>query len=73
MLDISTTVGTAGAKTIGVKRISPRASRKKFGRYWHPLGCRAIELGKQPQEGVMHTVAYGYEKYTSSRTAARSH
>ena len=25
-------------------------------RYWYPLGCRALELGKQPQGNVIYTV-----------------
>ena len=42
-----------------VGNISRRAFRRRIVRYWHPLGCRAIELGKPPQGGVMHTVVPG--------------
>ena len=49
----------AGAKKLGVGNISPSAFRKRIVRYWHPLGCRAIELGKPPpQGGVIYTVVY---------------
>ena len=43
----------AGAKKVGVGIISPRAFRRRTVRYWHwhPLGCRAIELGEPPKGG----------------------
>ena len=49
------------AKKVGVEIISPRAFRRRIVRYWHwhPLGCRAIGLGKPPQGGMMYTVVYG--------------
>ena len=37
------------AKNVGVGNISPRALRRRIVRDWHPLGCRAIELGKPPR------------------------
>ena len=40
------------AKPVGVRNISPRAFRRRIVRYWHPLGRRAIELGKPPRGGV---------------------
>ena len=61
MLDISTAVGTAsGDKKVGDGNISPTAFRRRIVRYWHPLGCRAIELEKPSYGGVMYTVVYGY-------------
>ena len=51
---------SAGAKTVGVGNISLRAFRRRIVWYWHPLGCRATELGKRPQGGVIYTVVYGY-------------
>ena len=60
MLDISTAVGIVSVpKEIGVGNISPRAFRRRIVRYWHPLGCRAIELGKPPQGVCDVTAAYG--------------
>ena len=57
MVDIST-VGIVSAKTVGVGNISPRPWRKRIVRYWHPLGCRAIGLGKPPQGCVTYTIGY---------------
>ena len=34
-------------------------SEDRIVRCWRPLGCRAVELGKPPQEGVIYTVVYG--------------
>ena len=51
---------SAGAKNVGVGNISPRAFRRRIVRYWNPLGCRAIDLGKPPQGGVIHTVLRVY-------------
>ena len=48
-----------GTKKVGFGTISPRASRTRIVRCWHPLGRRAIELGRPPQGGVVHTVGYG--------------
>ena len=43
------------AKQIGIGNISPRASRRRIVRCWHPLGCRAIELGPTAPRGCdMH-------------------
>ena len=41
-------------KKVGVRNSSPRDFRSRIVRYWHPLGCRAIELGK-PAPGVYNT------------------
>ena len=40
--------------------MSPRSFSEDFRivRYWHPLGCPAIELEKSPQGGVITTVVY---------------
>ena len=40
---------SVGAKKDGVGNVSPRTFRRRVVRYvnWHPLGCRAIELGKK--------------------------
>ena len=63
MVDIST-VGIVSVP----KRSALKSSRRElseyvsFGigsvlvRYWHPLGCRAVEFGKPPQRCVMYTV-----------------
>ena len=40
-----------GAKKVGIGSISPRAFRRRVVRYWHPVGCRAIKLGKWPPRG----------------------
>ena len=40
--------------SVGVGSISPRAFRKRIVRYWHPLRCRANQLGKPPQGCVIH-------------------
>ena len=66
MLDVST-IGTVAVP----KRSALKTSRRElsedasFG-IWHPLGCRAIELGKTPQGGVTHTVVHG-AWYSDSR------
>ena len=47
---------SVGAKKVGVRNISSRAFRRRIVRYWHywhSLGCRAIDLGKPPQGGVI--------------------
>ena len=36
---------SAGAKKVGAGHISPRAFRTHIVRFWHLLGCRAIEIG----------------------------
>ena len=33
--------------------------RRGTVRYWYPLRCRAIDLGKPPQAGVIFTIVYG--------------
>ena len=43
---------SVGAKKVGVGNISPRNFREisegvRIVRYWHPRGCRAIELGHE--------------------------
>ena len=48
---------SVGAEKVGVGKISPRAFRRHIVRCWHPLGCRAIDLGKLPQ-GVRYTPPY---------------
>ena len=50
---------SVGAETVGVGNISPRNCRRRMLRYGHLLGCRAIELGKPPQAGVIYTAVYG--------------
>ena len=42
---------------VGVGIISPKAFRRRIVRYWHPLGCRAIGLGKPPQGEVINKVS----------------
>ena len=44
---------STGAEKYGVAKISPRAFRRRIDsiRYWHPLGCRAIELANPPHQG----------------------
>ena len=49
------TWNSIGAEKVGVENLSRRAFRRRIVRYWHPLGCRAIELGK-PLQGVLYTV-----------------
>ena len=51
---------SVGAEKVGVVNISWRAFRRRVVRYWHPLRCRAVELGKPPQECVIYTVLHGY-------------
>ena len=36
-----------------------KLSERRTVRCWHPLGCRAIELGKPPHGGVIYTVVDG--------------
>ena len=57
MLDISTVGIVSVPKKVGVGNVSPRAFRRRIVRYWHTLGCRAIELGK-------YTVVYGVARCT---------
>ena len=50
---------SVGASKVGVGNIPLRAFRSRIARYWHcwhPLGCRAIELGRPPQGCLIHTV-----------------
>ena len=47
------------------KRLAERACRRRTVRYWHPLGCRAIEPGKTAPGGGWcdvhrHTPHYGF-------------
>ena len=50
---------SAGAKKVGAGHISPRAFRTHIVRFWHLLGCRAIEIGTPfPGGGVIFTVEY---------------
>ena len=44
---------SVGAEDVGAGNILSRAFRRRIVRYWYPLGCRAIELRKPPQGGVM--------------------
>ena len=44
---------SVGPQKVGFGNIPPRAFRIRIARYWHPLGCGAIELGKQPQGCVV--------------------
>ena len=61
-----------GAEKVAVVNISSGAfRRRRVVRYWHPLGRRAIELGKPPQGGVMYTVVV-YRMYPSFGTAVLS-
>ena len=52
MIDTS----TVGKVSVARGSISLRAFRRRADsvRYWHPLGCQAIELGKPPQGCVVH-------------------
>ena len=50
---------SVGANKVGVGKVSPRAFRRRIARYRHPLGCRAIELEKTPQGGMIFTVVFG--------------
>ena len=56
MVDIYTVGIGPVPKMVGGGNVSPGAFRRRVVRYWHPLGCRAIELGRPPREGVMYTV-----------------
>ena len=47
---------SVGAKKVGVRNISPRAFRRRVVRYWHPRGCRVIELGKTPEGDVIYII-----------------
>ena len=52
--------------TVSVPERSLETSRRELSedvivRYWHPLGCRAIDLGKPPQGRVI------IPSYTASR------
>ena len=50
---------SADAEKVSIGNISPGASRRRIVRYWHPLGCRAIELGRPPQGGYdIHAPSY---------------
>ena len=50
----------AGIKQINIGKISPRAFRRRIVRCWHPLGCRANELGKNAPGGCdIYPVVYG--------------
>ena len=40
---------TGAKKKVGVGNTLSRAIRRRIVRYWHPLGCRAMEPGKPPQ------------------------
>ena len=62
MIDISVDSWSGvGAQTVGVVvgNVSPWAFWRRIVRYWHPLGCRAIEPRNPPQAGVMYTVLCG--------------
>ena len=59
MVDVISTVGIVPVPTkVGAGNISPRAFRRRTVRYWHPLGCRGIDLGKPPQGGVIYCTQY---------------
>ena len=51
MVDIST-VGMLSVpkKKVGDGNTLPRAFRRRIVRCWHPLGCRALEIGKTARE-----------------------
>ena len=49
---------SAYGEKLGVGNISPRALRRRIGRYWHLLGYREIEPGKPPQGIVIYPVLY---------------
>ena len=55
MVDIST-VGTVPVPKTSALETSRRELSEDVSivRYGHPLGCRAIELGKLPQGGAIH-------------------
>ena len=68
VVDISTAVGIVPPvpkkkglcwKNLAERKLSDHVYIVRYWHYWHPLGCRAIELGKPPQGGVTHTVLYG--------------
>ena len=59
MLDISPAGKVSMPKRASVGSILSRAFRRRMVRYWHRFGCRAIDLGKPPQGGVMYTLVYG--------------
>ena len=49
---------SGGAKEVVVENVSPGALRRRIIRYWHPLGCRALDLCKPPQGCEIQTVVY---------------
>ena len=51
LIDISTVESVPVPKMVGVRNISPRAFPRRIVRCWHPLGCRAIELGNNAPGG----------------------
>ena len=59
---------------VGGGIISPSAFRRRIVRYWHwhPLGCRAIELGNTAPEGVryIHQPSYTVAVARNSRSRA---
>ena len=50
--------GQMGRRWNHLAEIFPKTYRSVLASSWHPLSCRAIELGKAPQGGVMYTVVY---------------
>ena len=50
---------TGSSKKVGVRKILSRAFWRRIVRYWQPLGCRPVEVGKPPLGGVTCIVAYG--------------
>ena len=51
MVDTSSAAIVSVPKKVGVGNM-PRYFRRRNARYWRPLGCRAIELGKKRSSGV---------------------
>ena len=56
----------ADAKKVCVANNLARAFRRRVARYWHywhPLGCRVLELGKTPQGGGIYTTCSSRIRY----------
>ena len=56
----------ADAKKVCVANNLARAFRRhivRYWHYWHPLGCRAIDLGKPPEGGLIYTTCSSRIRY----------
>ena len=67
VVDISTAVGIVPPvpkkkglcwKNLAERKLSDHVYIVRYWHYWHPLGCRAIELGKPHQGGVTYSPSY---------------